>query len=158
MEEVSPENLNRIESRYRATALIISGQIVFTLVLTVAVWLFATKTESSISRQTVTTLWVSIIFLALGAFVMRRMFFRWDRLKDITVLKGISGLLRTLQINAVILAAFATLSAIIGCIITVLTGETFEMLRALIVALIVFFINFPRKAVWEKIVAGMEKV
>lgn len=158
MDEISPENLAQVESRYRATVMIVAGQIVFTLALTALTWLLAPKAESSISQQTVTTLWVAIIFLAVGAFVMRRMFFRWDRLKDITVLKGISGLLRTLQINAVILAAFATLSAIIGFVIALLTGEMFEMLRAVIVALIVFYINFPRKAVWEKIVAGMEKV
>jgi hypothetical protein len=74
------------------------------------------------------------------------------------VLKGVSGLLKTLQINAIILGAFAALLAIVGCVITFLTGEIFEMLRAGVVALIVFFINFPRKSVWKKIVAGMEKV
>ena len=89
---------------------------------------------------------------------MRRMFFRWDRLKDITTLKGVDGLLVTLQNNAIILAVFATLLTTVGCVITVLSGETFEAMRAEIVALIVFLINFPRKSVWTKIVASMEKV
>ncbi len=159
MEEISPENLLALESRYRATWMIIAAQIAFTIILTVVVWLFAPAVQSStISQQTLTTLWAAIIFLAVGAFVLRRVFFRWDRIKDVTVLKGVSGLLKTLQINAIILAVFATLLPIVGAVITVLNGSTFEIIRAEIVALIVFLINFPRKPVWKKIVAAMEKV
>jgi len=158
MEEISPENLVALESRYRATAIIVSAQIVFTIILTIAVWLLAPTAATPISQQTLTTLWAAIIFLAVGAFVLRRMFFRWERLKDITTLRGISGLLKTLQNNAIILAVFATLLTIVGCAITFLSGETFEAVRAEIVALIVFLINFPRKSVWKKIVAGLEKV
>jgi len=158
MEEISPENLSALESSYRVTAVTVSGQIIFTILLTIAVWLFAPTATNSISQRTLMTLWAAIIFLAVGAFVLRRMFFRWDRLKDITMLKGIDGLLRTLQNNAIILAVFATLLSVVGCAITVLSGETFESIRAEIVALIVFLINFPRKSVWSKIVTGMEKV
>ena len=158
MEEISPEDRASLENHYRKAAMIISGQIAFTIILTVAVWLLAPKVGYSISQQTLTTLWVTIIFLAVGAFILRRVFFRWDRLKDVTVLKGVSGLLKTLQINAIILAVFATLLPIVGAVITVLSGSTFEIIRAEIVALIVFLINFPRKSVWEKIVAAMEKV
>jgi len=158
MEEISPENLAALESRYRATAIIISAQILFTIILTAAVWLLAPATENFISQQNLTTLWIAIIFLAIGAFVLRRVFFRWDRLKDVALLKGVSGLLVTLQINAIILAVFATLLPIVGCVITVLSGSTFEIIRAEIVALIVFWINFPRKSVWGKIVALMGKV
>jgi hypothetical protein len=158
MKDISPENLDALDSRYRTTAIVILAQIAFTIVLTVAVCLFAPASGNSITQQTLTTLWVVIIFLAIGAFVLRRMFFRWDRLKDITLLKGISGLLGTLQSNAVLLGIMATLLAIVGSVITILNGETFEAIRAAIVALIVFAINFPRKSVWEKIVAGMEKV
>jgi len=158
MEGISPENQRALASRYNATAIIIARQIFFSIILVTAVWFFAPKADNSISQQTVRTLWVLIIFLALGAFLLRRLFFRWDRLKDVTLLKGISGLLVTLQTNAVILGFFATSLTIVGCVITILSGEVFEMLRAGFVALIVFLINFPRRAVWEKIVAGMEKV
>ena len=158
MEEISPENLVALESRYRATAIIVSAQIVFTIILTIAVWLLAPTAATPISQQTLTTLWAAIIFLAVGAFVLRRMFFRWERLKDITTLRGISGLLKTLQNNAIILAVFATLLTIVGCAITFLSGETFEAIRAEIVALIEFVINFPRKSVWEKVVEKMQEV
>ncbi len=158
MEEISPENLAALESRYRATAITVLGQIIFTIILTISVLLFAPTATNSILQQTLITLWTAIIFLAVGAFVLRRMFFRWDRLKDITTLKGISGLLGTLQNNAIVLAVFATLLTVVGCVITILSGATFEAIRAEIVSLIVFLINFPRKSVWSRIVASMEKV
>lgn len=158
MEEISPENLAALKNRYRTTAIIISAQIALTIVLSAVFWQLAPATEKSISQQTLATLWTVIIFLAVGAFVLRRVFFRWERLKDITLLKGISGLLRTLQINAIILALFATLLPVVGGVITVLSGSPFEIIRAEIVALIVFWINFPRKSVWGKIVALMGKV
>jgi len=158
MGEISPENLAALESRYRTTTIIIGTQIVLTIILTAAVWLLAPPVESSISQQTLTTLWMVIIFLAVGAFVLRRVFFRWDRLKDIITLKGVSGLLDTLQNNAIILAVFATLLPVVGCLIAVLSGSAFEIIRAEVAALIVFLINFPRKPVWAKIVAAMEKV
>jgi hypothetical protein len=79
-------------------------------------------------------------------------------LKDVAVLKGITGLLKTLQNNAIILAVFATLLTVVGCVAAVLSGETFEAIRAEIVSLIVFSVNYPRKSVWEKIVAGLQKV
>ena len=158
MEGISPENLDALDNGYRRTAMIIAAQIFFTIIFTVAVCLLAPAARNPISQQTLTTLWATMIFLALGAFVLRRTFFRWDRFKDITVLKGVSGLLKTLQMNAIVLGALAMTPAIVGGIITVLSGEKFEVIRAGIVSVIVFLINFPRKPVWEKIVAGMEKV
>jgi len=158
MEEISPEDRASLENHYRKAAMIISGQIAFTIILTVVFWLLAPASENSISPQTLTTLWVVIIFLAVGAFVLRRVFFRWERLKDITLRKGVSGLLKTLQLNAIILAVFATLLSLVGCVIAVLSGSSFDIIRAEIVALIVFFINFPRKPVWERILALMGKV
>ena len=158
MEGISPENYQALASRYRATAIIIARQIFFSIILSIAVWFFAPKAENSISQQTLRTLWALMIFLALGAFLLRRLFFRWDRLKDVTLLRGVAGLLKTLQTNAVILGFFAVSLIVVGCAITILSGENFELLRAGIVALILFLINFPRRSVWEKIVAGMEKV
>jgi hypothetical protein len=50
MEEIAPESLSALESRYRATAMIVSAQIVFTVILTGAVWQLAPAAKNSISR------------------------------------------------------------------------------------------------------------
>jgi membrane protein YqaA with SNARE-associated domain len=68
------------------------------------------------------------------------------------------GTAQNFKKNAIILAVFATLLTVVGCVITVLSGETFEAIRGEIVVLILFLINFSRKSVWGKIVAGLEKV
>ena len=158
METVSPENLAEIEIRYRATVIIFAAQIFFGLVLTLAALFLSPNAESSISPETSRTLWIVIIFIAVGTFLLRRFFLRWDRLRDIALLKGIKGLLRTLQSNAIILSAFIEIIVIIGFVVAFLSGEKFEMLRAGLVALILYAINFPRKSVWEKIVAGLQEV
>ncbi|MCA1639645.1 MAG: hypothetical protein LC768_15165, partial [Acidobacteria bacterium] len=114
--------------------------------------------ESAINSKSLIPLWIAVLFIGVGTFLLRRILFKWERLKDITLLKGFSGLLATLQTNSIILGSLAEAIAIIGFIIAVLNGSGADMLRTVAVALIVFFINFPRKSVWEKIAANMEKV
>ena len=158
MNEISAENLADLEKKYRNTAIIIVAQISVLLILIASVWFLIPDSENAISQNTLFTLWAAIIFVALGTFILRRMFFRWNRLRDVTLLKGINGLLQTLQINAIILAAMAGTIAVIGLAITVLSGATIETFRAGLVSLILFTINFPRKSVWRKIAANLQEL
>ncbi len=158
MSEVFPENLAELEKNYRIAATIVVAQIFTLFVLVASVWFVAPDSQNSISQQSLIILWAAIIFVALGTFILRRLFFRWDRLKDITLLKGVSGLLKTLQSNAIILGALAETIAIIGLLIAILSGAKFEMFRAGVVSLILFLINFPRKSVWRKIVANLQEI
>ncbi len=86
------------------------------------------------------------------------MLVRWDKLKNVTLLKGIPGLLSSLQTNAILLGTMAEIIAIIGFLIAALGGIKTDMLTFGAVALILFLINFPRKSIWEKIVANLEKI
>ena len=158
MEEVSPENVAELEKRYRTTILIFAAQILSSIVLTSVALFLTPKNDNSVSLESLRTLWIVIIFIAVGTFILRRFFLRWDRLHDIALLKGVEGLLRTLQANAIILSVFAETIVIIGLVITYLSGDKYEMLRAGFVALILFAINFPRKKVWEKIVMGLQEI
>ncbi len=162
MEETASENLAELEKCYRLTALIVGAPILLTLVLTIVltvVNLFVfPRTESRLSPETIQTLWIVIVFLAVGTFILRRMFFRWERLRDIALLKGVKGLLGTLQTNAIILAASAQMVFVIGLFVALWSGDGFDILRAGIVALILLAINFPRKSVWKKIVTSLEEV
>lgn len=158
MNEISPDTQIRLQKRYRTTAFVVLAQIVFTLILIPVAWFLAVNVENAISPKSVSTLWVAILFIAIGTFVLRRMLFRWDRFKDIALLKGVDGVLTTLQTNALILGAMAEIIAILGFLIAVMGGIKFDMFRAAVVALVVFLINFPRRGIWEKIVGGLEKV
>jgi hypothetical protein len=86
------------------------------------------------------------------------MFFTWERLKNVGILKGVSGVLGTLQRNSIILSVFGLLVGIIGFLLALFSGSGFDMLRAGAIALVVFLINFPRKKVWKTIISNLEKV
>lgn len=158
MNQIRAENLAELEKRYRITIFLVFAQILVTIILTVTAWFVVSRTEISQTDQTLTTLWVAILFIAIGSFVLRRLFYGWDRLRNAALLKGISGVLGVLQKNAVILGAFAEIISIIGFIITIFSGNSSDMLRAAAIALVVFFINFPRKKVWKTIVANLQEV
>lgn len=159
MTEISAETKNEIEKRYQTAAFLIFAQIATIFIFTaLAFLLIKVENGSQISDNTRMTLWVAALFAALGTFIIRRMLYRWDRLRDIALLKGVIGLLKTLSLSAVLLSAIAEIVAVIGFVISILTANPFEMVRAAVIALVVFLINFPRKSIWEKIVTSLENV
>ncbi len=158
MKELPPEHHAELEKHYRQTIIIISVQVLAAVILIAAPFFLAPNAENVAAPETLRTLWIVIIFIAVGTLLLRRMFFRWDRLRDIALLKGVKGLLRTLQSNAIILTVLAEMIVIVGFIISFLSGERFDTLRAGIVALILLAINFPRKSVWGKIAANLQEI
>lgn len=158
MNDIPAETQTLLQKRYRTAAFIVFVQIVFSLLLIPAAWFLAINTENAIAGQSLAALWIGILFIALATFVIRRMLFRWDRLRDIYLLKGMNGLLAALQTNALILGAMAEIIAILGFLIAALGGIKWDMFRAGVVALVVFLINFPRRSVWEKVAGSLEKI
>ena len=156
MEEISAAN--QLEKRYRTTAVIYLAQIFSVIILVIVGYLLAKNSAGKSDASSTTALWVAILFIAVGTFLLRRRLYQWERLKNITLTKGVSGLFAALQTNSIILAATAEAIAIIGLVIALLSGVGFDILRAGLVALIVLLINFPRQSVWRKIVEGLEKV
>ncbi|MDQ2745889.1 MAG: hypothetical protein M3T96_01345 [Acidobacteriota bacterium] len=158
MDELSSENLAEFENRFRVTKIFVAAQFLLTIILIVISLFIAPNIENPAAAETARTLWIVIIFIAVGTFLLRRMFLRWDRLRDIALLKGVRGLLRTLQSNAIILAVLAETIVVIGLVIARLSGERFDRLRAGIVALILLVINFSRRQVWGKIAASLQEI
>lgn len=146
-----------LTARYRATVIIIAAQIVIISALAGAAWFDVFNFDATASVSTVTILWVAVIFIAVGSFVLRRTFFTWEKLTDTALLKGKKGLIKYLQTGAIILCAAATAIAAVGLAITILSGDKFQLLRAAAIALIVCLINFPRRRIWEKVVGNLEK-
>jgi hypothetical protein len=158
MNEISGENLAELNRRYRTTVFIVLAQIFVVLFLIAASWLLVKKVETNLSDQDFTTLWVAVMFIAVGSFLLRRMFFNWERLKNIALLKGVQGVIGTLQRNSIILSVFAVLVALLGFVISTFSGNSSDMFRAGAIALVVFLINFPRKRVWKAIVSNLQKI
>jgi hypothetical protein len=148
-----------VGTKYKTTAIIVFSQIAFSLVLTgAAIFVVRGRTETNVDTSSLTAMWVLIIFIAAGALVVRRVFYSWDRLKNIKLLRGSDGLLQTLQSNAILLGAISEFIAILGFIIAMMSGAVFDVVRAELVALITFLINFPRKSVWNRIAASLSNI
>jgi hypothetical protein len=146
-----------LERRYRATAMIVSGQILLTIGLAAAAWLLAGQVGTIVPAAWQNGLWIAGLSVAIGAFLLRRVLFAPAALRDAATLRGASGLLASLQAKTIILAALAEAVAVIGFVITLSTGDIFDMLRASAVALIVFMISFPRKNAWRRVVEAASK-
>lgn len=99
-------------------------------------------------------MWVTIILLVVASFVLRRVLFSWERFKKSARQER---LLIALQNSTVFLGLIGVIIAIIGFLVATLSGNKFEMLRVGAVALVVFLFNYPRKPIWQKIVAYLEK-
>jgi len=158
MDEISPVNNAELEKSYRTTVFIYTAQIATAVILTIVGCFFAGRSENPVAANSLMPLWVLILFLAVGTFLFRRILYKWERLKDLTLLRGADGLFKALQMNSIILGSLAEAIAFIGFLIAQLGGVRADLVRAGIVALIVFLINFPRLSVWKKIAASFEKV
>jgi hypothetical protein len=158
MEQRVENNAELLEKRYRTAVIVVISQIVITLVLIAGSWFVISFSGNDINDSALSALWLLVLCIAISAFVLRRMLFSWERLKNVALLKGVKGLLTGLQTNTILLSSLGEVIAIIGFLIAVLSGNKNEMLRAGAVALIIFLINFPRKTTWKKVLAAAEKL
>lgn len=158
MSAANENNLQILELRYRATAIVFGAEIFVTLALTVAAWFVITYSYNDVSDEALYAIWLTILFVAAGSFVVRRAIFSWERLKNIVLLNGIAGLFDRLQATTIMLGTLGVVVAVLGFLAAVLSGNKTEMLRAGAISLIVFLINFPRKNIWRKILAAAEKL
>ncbi len=154
--EISVENLTEIERKYRLTAVIFLIQIITAVILLVVGYFYASGSENVAAPDFLLLLWFAVIFIAIGSFFLRRTLNRRERLKNIASVKGISGVLSALQTNSIMIGTLAETVAIIGLLIAFLGGVKFDVFRAAAVALLIFFINIPRKAVWKKVIGSLE--
>ena len=155
MGENNEKITNDWEKTFRTTSIIVLIQMFSTIVLIIFGWFFAAMTDNSVSQRAISLLWGMIILLVVGSFILRRVLFSWQRLQQS---RRQNRLLVTLQNNTVFLGLLGVIIAISGFLVATLSGNKFEMLRAGAVALVVFLFNFPRKTIWQKIVAHLEKV
>jgi O-antigen/teichoic acid export membrane protein len=157
MTQATDNTQEELKRRHRAAVMVVAGFIVLTLVLLVV----AFTGKDFIYRQgdpvLVTALRIAIVIFALGAFALRRTKFSAMRLQDIAALRGISGLLSTLQGTTVQVACLGGAIALMGFISTMLTRDPGEMLRGGGAALIILIYCYPRRSAWQRVVRGIEQ-
>ncbi|HEY0546269.1 MAG TPA: hypothetical protein VGC91_12895 [Pyrinomonadaceae bacterium] len=154
----TPESTqDELTRRHRSALMTVLAMLALTLVLLGVAFIAAEKLYRPGDPTLVMALWITILVCGLGAFVWRRAKFATMRLQDIAALRGISGLLRTLHSTTVQLAFLAGAISLMGFIITIRTGNKFDMLRAGGVAIIVLLYCYPAKGSWQRVVQGIER-
>jgi hypothetical protein len=158
MSEISSENLGLLERRFRTTVYVVLAQIFVVLILSVAALGIRPGPDQMAEDADYSTFWIALLFLAVGSFLLRRVLFNWERLKNTAILQGVDGVLRTLQRNSLMLGALGLLIAGLGFFIALRSGSGFDMVRAGLVSLIVLIANFPRKGLWRAVVSHLQNV
>ena len=142
--------------RHRAATLVVAGFLILDIAL-LAIAFFASDRifrpgDQARDAGIIMGLWIAVLVFGLGAFVIRRTKFAAMRLQDIVALKGVSGLLKTLQDTTIQVACIGGAIALMGFMITIRTGEWTHMLRAAGVSTIILVYCFPFRGAWERVV------
>jgi len=127
------------------------GFLALDLVLLLLAYFAAEKLFRPNDPSLIMGLWIAILVFGLGAFVLRRTRFATMRLKDIAALKGMSGLLKSLYDTTLQIAFIGGAIALMGFIVTILTGDWTSMLRAAGVSAIVLIYGYPFRSAWERV-------
>jgi hypothetical protein len=98
---------------------------------------------------------LSVIFIGIGAIVFRRTRFAAMRLRDIGALRGASGLLETLQLTTIYVALAGGVVALLGFVISLMTGDGKDMLYFGVIAAAVLLYAYPRREAWQSVIASM---
>lgn len=142
------DELNR---RHRAATLVVLTFFVLNVVLLGLAYVAALRIFRPADPKIAMGLWIVILVCGLGVFVLRRTRFSAMRLQDIAAVKGLSGLLRTLQGTTIEVASVAGAIGLMGFIITIITADWTNMLRAAGVSVIVLIYCYPFKNAWQRI-------
>jgi hypothetical protein len=154
----SPESIeDELIRRQRRAALTVIGLLVLTLALVGIAFVARESIYRPGDPSLAMALWIAVLIFGLGAFVFRRTRFSAMRLQDIAALLGIQGLLATLYGTTVLVAYIGGAISLMGFIITILTGNPYDMLRAGGVAVIVLLYSYPSLTAWKRVTHGIEQ-
>jgi hypothetical protein len=148
---------NELARRHRIATFVIAGFLVLNIALLAIAYLAIDRIFRPGAPSTIMALWIAVLVFGLGAFVIRRTRFTPMRLKDIAALRGASGLLKTLQGTTIQIACIGGAIALLGFVITILSGEWTSMLRAGGVSVIVLIYCFPLRGTWERVARQLEE-
>lgn len=95
---------------------------------------------------------IAVLAIGLGAVAWRRTKLASMRLRDITGLAGVSGLLQTLEKTTIQIALFAATITLVGFISTFVTGNDGYTYWSSAVSVILLVWAYPLKSTWRNAV------
>src|SRR3984893_16199 len=148
---------NELVRRHRTATLVVTVFLILDIVLLAIAFFASDRIVRPGDPRTVMGLWIAILVFGLGAFVVRRTRFAAMRLQDVAAVKGVSGLLKTLQDTTIQVASIGGAIALMGFMITILKGDWTDMLRAGGVAAIVLVYCYPFRSAWQRVVIQLAR-
>ncbi len=144
--------LEELRQRHRSAAAVVVAFLILDVVLLAIAYFAGASLYRTGDPSIIMGLWIAILVFGLGAFVLRRTKFAALRLKDIAAVKGTSALLKTLQDTTIQVASIGGAIALMGFMVTILTGDWTNMLRAAGVTGIVLIYGYPFRSAWQRLV------
>lgn len=148
---------NELVRRHRISTLVVTVFLILDIVLLAIAFFASDRIFRPGDPGIVMGLWIAILVFGLGAFVVRRTKLAAMRLKDLAAVRGVSGLLKTLQDTTIQVASIGGAIALMGFMITILRGDWTDMLRAGGVAAIVLIYCYPFRSAWQRAVAQLAR-
>jgi hypothetical protein len=139
--------------RHRTAVLTIRALLVLTVALSGAAFLGRNHFRQQDNPTLDMALRITILIFGLGSVVLRRTRFSAMRLQDIAALRGISGLLATLERTTIQVALLGGVVAAFGFGATVMTGNDFYSYGAGLVGIVVLLYCYPTRSSWQQAVA-----
>jgi hypothetical protein len=95
---------------------------------------------------------VIALILALSSVVLRRTQLGPGKLHEVGSARGGQGVARHLLNFTLISAALGEAVAILGLMLTMLSGDSMDVIRLAAVALVVVLLAYPRRTSWDRAV------
>lgn len=149
---------SELERRHRSATMAVWLFLALDIGLVAIAYLAGERIFRPANPQLAFGLWLVILVCGLGVFVLRRTRFSAMRLQDIAAVKGVSAMLRTLQGTTIQVASIGGAIGLLGFIITIITGDWSNMLRAAGVSIIVLMYCYPFKSAWQRTVRQLAPV
>jgi hypothetical protein len=146
-----PNFSDELLRRHRTATMCVLGFLVLDILLLLIAYRSADRLYRPRDPSLSMALWIAILIFGLGAFVLRRTRFAAMRLKDIAALRGMSGLLKTLQDTTVQIACIGGAIGLMGFMLVILSGDWTFTLRAIGVSIIVLMYGYPFRSAWERV-------
>jgi hypothetical protein len=142
---------NELSRRHRTATMFVAGFFVLDLLLLAIAYLGAERLYRPRDPSLRGAVWIAIVVFGFGALVLRRTKFAAMRLKDIAALRGVSGLLKTLQDTTIQIAFIGGAVGLMGFMLVILSGDWTYTLRAVGVSIIVLVYGYPSRNAWERV-------
>lgn len=142
--------------RHRLSAMAVGATLGFALA-SMAIGYFHKFPRIPSNYSVAQAFWVAIAMCGLGSVVLRRTKFSAMRLQDIAALRGISGLLATLQNTTLLLSLMGVVIVVMGFIVTMMANDWIHIRNAGVIVIGVMLYSYPSRKGWQLVVQGVER-